>query len=165
MSKRVNTATHTDLSRRERQIMDVLYAAEEASAAEVRSQIPNPPSYSAVRALLGKLLEKRHVVYRQVGTRYLYRATMDKTAAPGNAWQRMLTTFFAGSTADAVVSLLGREGGRLTAEELDNIERQLQVLKTSKHRNTRKNTRKRAREGDVTDADETRAADPKGKDS
>jgi predicted transcriptional regulator len=120
---------HAHLSRRERQIMDALYASEEASAAEVQGRIPNPPSYSAVRALLAKLVEKGHVEFRQQGPRYLYRATLEKSAASRNAWQRLLDTFFSGSTADAVVSLLGREGDRLSADEIDAIERKLTELK------------------------------------
>ena len=123
---------HAHLSRRERQIMDALYACEEASAAEVQSRIPNPPSYSAVRALLGKLVQKGHVAYRQDGPRYLYRATLEKAAAQRNAWRRLLDTFFSGSTAAAVVSLLGREGERLTADELDAIERKVAELKASR---------------------------------
>jgi predicted transcriptional regulator len=124
---------HTHLSRLERQIMDALYASEEASAAEVQSRIPSPPSYSAVRALLGKLVEKGHVDFRREGTRYLYRATLDKSVAQRNAWQRLLNTFFSGSTADAVVSLLGREGELLSADELDAIEHKVAELKARKN--------------------------------
>lgn len=109
--------------------MDALYASGEASAAEVQSAIPTPPSYSAVRALLGKLVEKGHVSFRQEGPRYLYRATLEKAAAQRNAWQRLLHTFFGGSTADAVVSLLGREGEQLSPEELDAIEAKLAELR------------------------------------
>lgn len=127
-------STHAHLSRRERQIMDALYACEEASAAEVRTRIPDPPSYSAVRALLGKLVDKGHVAFRQDGPRYLYRATLEKTAAQRNAWQRLLNTFFGGSTADAVVSLLGREGSRMSAAELEAIERKVAELKAGKRR-------------------------------
>lgn len=109
--------------------MDALYACGEASAADVRSRIPNPPSYSAVRALLGKLVEKGHVEYRQEGPRYRYRATLEKSAAQRNAWRRLLDTFFSGSPAEAVVSLLGREGAHLSADELDAIERKVTELK------------------------------------
>lgn len=120
---------HLHLSRRERQIMDALYAAGEASAAEVRERLPNAPSYSAVRALLGKLVEKGHVAFRQNGPRYLYRATLEKSTAEQSAWQRLLDTFFAGSAVEAVVSLLGREGAHLSAEELEAIERKVAELK------------------------------------
>ena len=114
--------------------MDTLYASEEASAADVLSRIPNPPSYSTVRALLGKLVEKGHVEFRQDGQRYLYRATLEKSAAQVNAWRRLLDTFFAGSPADAVVSLLGREGERLSADELEAIERKVAELRAGRRR-------------------------------
>src|SRR5690606_41994581 len=78
------------------------------------------------------LVEKGHVAFRQDGPRYLYRATLAKSAAEGNAWRRLLDTFFSGSTADAVVSLLGREGGRLSAEELDAIERKVAELRSGR---------------------------------
>lgn len=128
-TKASSERAHAHLSRRERQIMDALYASEEASAAEVQERIPNAPGYSAVRALLGKLVEKGHVDFRRDGTRYLYRATLAKSAAQRNAWQRLLDTFFAGSTGDAVVSLLGREGDRLSEAELAAIEAKLADLK------------------------------------
>lgn len=120
---------HAHLSRRERQIMDALYACDEATAAEVQARIPNPPSYSAVRALLGKLVDKGHVAHRRDGQRYRYRATLEKSAAQRNAWRRLLDTFFGGSPADAVVSLLGREGKGLDDDELDAIERKIAELR------------------------------------
>lgn len=120
---------HAHLSRRERQIMDALYACDEASAAEVRNHLPSAPSYSAVRALLGKLVDKGHATFRRDGPRYLYRATLEKSAAQQNAWRRLLNTFFAGSPADAVVSLLGREGDTLSGDELAAIEHELARLR------------------------------------
>lgn len=125
---------HAHLSRRERQIMDVLYASGEASAAEVQAHIPNAPSYSAVRALLGKLVEKGHVEFRRDGQRYRYRATLEKAEAQRNAWQRLRDTFFSGSTADAMVALLGREGERLSDDDLAAIERQLEKVRARKGR-------------------------------
>lgn len=112
--------------------MDVLYACGEASAADVRSRIPSPPSYSAVRALLGKLVEKGHVAHRSDGPRYLYRATLEKSTAQRNAWRRLLDTFFSGSPADAMMSLLGREGEALSDAELDAIERKIAEVKARK---------------------------------
>ena len=121
--------THTHLSRRERQIMDVLYAREEASAAQVLAALPDPPSYSAVRALLRKLLDKGHVTHRRDGSRYVYRAAVAKAEARQGAVARLLKTFFAGSAADAVVNLLGSEGHHLKDEELSAIEAQLAELR------------------------------------
>ncbi len=120
---------HVHLTRRERQIMDALYAAEEATAADVHAALPNSPSYSAVRALLKKLLDKGHVAYRQDGPRYVYQPVLPKQAAQQGALARLLNTFFGGSTAAAVVSLLGQDGGRLTAEELAAIEEEIAKLK------------------------------------
>ena len=85
---------HVHLTRRERQIMDVLYAREEASAAEIQADIPDSPSYSAVRALLKKLLDKGHVVHRQNGAKYLYAPVLPKSDAKQSAIRRLLNTFF-----------------------------------------------------------------------
>jgi predicted transcriptional regulator len=136
MTRQQPDRAHAHLSRRERQIIDALYACEEASAAEVQARLPSAPSYSAVRALLAKLVDKGHAAFRQDGPRYLYRATLEKSTAQRNAWQRLLDTFFGGSTADAVVSLLGREGNRLSAEELDAIERKVAELKADRGKGT-----------------------------
>ena len=116
------SSNHTHLSRRERQIMDVLYAASEATAHEVHAGIPDAPSYSAVRALLKKLLDKGHVVYRVDGTRYVYRPVMDRGEARQGAVQRLLETFFDGSPAEAVMNLLGQGNRKLSADDLDEIE-------------------------------------------
>lgn len=120
---------HVHLTRRERQIMDVLYTMEEATASEVHKHLPDTPSYSAVRALLKKLLEKGHVAYREDGPRYVYRPVLAKGTAQQSALNRLLETFFAGSTADAVVSLLGRSKSPLSAEDIAAIEQELAKLK------------------------------------
>jgi BlaI family transcriptional regulator, penicillinase repressor len=117
--------------------MDVLYTTDEASCADVQARIPNAPSYSAVRAMLGKLVEKGHASRRQAGTRYLYRATLAKAEAQRNAWRRLLDTFFASSTAEAMVSLLGREGDTLSDDDITAIEQQLTELKARKRRRRR----------------------------
>ena len=118
-----------DLTRRERQIMDVLYAAEEATAAEIQAQLPGNPSYSTVRALLKKLLDKGDVRFRQEGPRYVYLPVVAKPQASASALQRIIDTFFGGSASAAVVNLLGREGDRLTATEIAEIEAELARLK------------------------------------
>ena len=123
---------HVHLTRRERQIMDVLYAREEAPAAEIHKALPDSPSYSAVRALLKKLLDKGHVAFRQDGPRYIYRPVLGKGTARRNALRRLLDTFFDGSRADAVVSLLGGERGNLTDEDLDTIEAELKKIREQK---------------------------------
>ena len=119
---------HVPLTRRERQIMDVLYERGEASVGEVRRALPDAPSYSAVRALMRKLLDKGHASYREEGTRYVYRPVLARNRARRSALQRVVNTFFDGSAADAVVGLLGNERN-LTEAELARIQATLEKLK------------------------------------
>jgi len=109
------------LSRRERQIMDVLYRQGEATAAEVQEQIADPPSYSAVRATLRILEEKGHVTHRRDGRRYVFAPTVPHTKARQSALTRLVATFFAGSAEQAVAALLDMSASRLTDEELDRL--------------------------------------------
>lgn len=122
---------HVHLTRRERQIMDVLYERGEASVGEVRRALPSAPSYSAVRALMRKLLDKGHASYREDGNRYVYRPVLARNRARRSALQRVVNTFFEGSAADAVVGLLGNERN-LTEEELARIQATLEKLKAPK---------------------------------
>ena len=117
------TGTEPPLSRRERQIMDVIYARGEASVAEVRDGMPDPPSYSAVRALLRILEEKGHLRHRSVGNRYIYAPTRSRRAASRSALRRLLHTFFDGSTEQAVAALLDVSPGGLSDEEMDRLRR------------------------------------------
>ncbi len=94
------------LSRRERQIMDIVYEMKEASALQVLERLPSPPSYSAVRALLRVLEQKGHLVHRQDGPRYVYVPRLAKDKARRNALAHLKQTFFDGSTADVVAALL-----------------------------------------------------------
>ncbi len=120
---------HIHLSRRERQIMDVLYAFEEASVGKIHEALPDRRSYSTVRALMKKLLDKGHVQYRQEGARYIYRPVVAKRDAERGAIARLVNTFFDGSAADAVVGLMGRQGDSLTEADLDAIEMELLRLR------------------------------------
>lgn len=122
---------HVHLTRRERQIMDVLYERGEASVGEVHSALPDAPSYSAVRALMRKLLDKGHASYREEGTRYVYRPVLAPTRARRSALDRVVNTFYGGSAAEAVVGLLGAKS-ELTPEELARIEAILAKLKAPK---------------------------------
>ena len=122
---------HVHLTRRERQIMDVLYEQGEASVGEVHRALPDAPSYSAVRALMRKLLDKGHAAYREEGTRYVYRPVLAPNRARRSAMQRVVNTFFGGSAADAVVGLLGNERN-LSDEELARIQSSLEKLKQDK---------------------------------
>ena len=114
---------HGDLSRRERQIMDVLYTNGRATAAEVQSAIPDAPSYSAVRAMLRILEEKGHVRHAQDGPRYVYCPTVPRENAKRSALRHMLHTFFDGSAEQAISALLDEQSSRLSDVELDRLAR------------------------------------------
>lgn len=109
------------LSRRERQIMDFLYQRERASVAEVMEGIEDPPSYSAVRAMLRTLEEKGRVKHIEDGRAYVYEPTMRKDAARQGALSHLLKTFFDGSTEKAVAALLDLKGPNLSEGELDRV--------------------------------------------
>jgi len=109
------------LTRRERQIMDVLHREGSATAAEIQEQIPDPPSYSAVRAALRVLEDKGHVVHERRSHRYVYSPTVPRTVAQQNAARRLLETFFAGSTSKAVAALLDASD-ELSGEELAQLQ-------------------------------------------
>ena len=109
------------LSRRERQIMDVVYERGRASAAEVREGLPDPPGYSAVRALLRVLEEKGHLEHEQEGPRYVYSPTIPRERASESALRRIVRTFFDDSTGKAVAALLDLGARDLTASELDRL--------------------------------------------
>lgn len=113
--------TPDTFSRRERQIMDVLYARGEASASEVQAAIADAPSYSAVRALLRILVEKGHVKHRLEGKKYFYAPQQPKVRAAKSAMQKVLQTFYHGSTVQAVAALLDLNDKDLTDDELEQL--------------------------------------------
>lgn len=110
-----------ELSRRERQIMDALLEAGEASAEEVRARLPEPPSNSAVRAMLARLEEKGLVAHAEKGLRYVYRPAISRQEAQRSAVSRLVRVFFDGSAAQAVTGLLGQAGAELDDAELDEL--------------------------------------------
>jgi BlaI family transcriptional regulator, penicillinase repressor len=109
-------------TRRERQIMDIIYARNEATAAEVEQALPDGPSYSAVRALLRVLEEKGFLKHRQDGLRYVYLPTEPREKASRSALKNVLKTFFEGSLANAVSSLVDARDGKISPEELKRLE-------------------------------------------
>lgn len=109
------------LSRRERQIMDVLFRRGEATVAEVLAELPDPPTYSAVRAMMRTLEEKGHTAHRQDGPRYVYQPTVPADEARDSALRRVLRTFFDGSATRAVAALIDLDGDEMTDEELDRL--------------------------------------------
>jgi BlaI family transcriptional regulator, penicillinase repressor len=110
------------LSRRERQIVDILFRHGEASAQQVQQAMQDAPSYSTVRALLARLVEKKAVGRKQEGAKYFYFVLTDKTQASEGALQRVVKTFFEGSAAKAVNALLGSANKSLTQDEIADIE-------------------------------------------
>ena len=115
------SANPRDLSRRERQIMDLLYERERASVQEVMDGIADPPSYSAVRAMLRTLEEKGRITHVEDGRAYIYQPTIRKDTARQGALTHLLKTFFDGSTEKAVAALLDLKGPRLSQAELDRV--------------------------------------------
>jgi BlaI family transcriptional regulator, penicillinase repressor len=109
------------LSRRERQIMEVLYQRGQSSAAEVREAMEDAPSYSAVRAMLRVLEEKGHVKHQAEGLKYVYAPTMNRDKAKRSAVKHLLDTFFGDSPAQVVAALLDVSSKHLSAEELDRM--------------------------------------------
>lgn len=116
---------HHDLSRRERQIVDILYTQGRATAADVQAALPDPPSYSAVRAMLRILEEKGHVRHEQDGPRYIYLPTVARDNAKRSALRHMLKTFFDGSAEQAISALLDESSARLSDRELDRLARMI----------------------------------------
>lgn len=111
------------LSRRERQIMDIIYARSHASVADVHQAMPDPPSYSTVRALMRILEDKGHLKHKTEGNRYIYLPTRSRKEASKSAARRLLQTFFGGSTEDALAALLEVSRTRATPQELDRLAR------------------------------------------
>jgi predicted transcriptional regulator len=109
------------LSRRERQIMDALYKLEAATVGEVMDLMPDPPSYSAVRATLRVLEEKGHVTHRQDGPRYLYVPTVPRDKAQSHALNHLVGTFFGGSVEQAVMALLSMPEMKVTDKDLEKL--------------------------------------------
>ena len=112
---------HTGLSRRERQIMDILYRRSRATAADVMGDLPGEPSYSTVRTQLRVLEEKGHVTHEEDGVRFVYVPAVPRRAARKSALRHLVDTFFDGSAEQVVAAVLGGESSRLSEEELNRI--------------------------------------------
>ena len=112
---------HAALSRRERQIMDILYRRGRATASEVMTDLTGEPSYSTVRTQLRVLESKGHVRHEEEGLRYVYLPALPRRTARKSALRHLVDTFFDGSVEQTVAALLGGEGARLSQDELDRI--------------------------------------------
>jgi BlaI family transcriptional regulator, penicillinase repressor len=124
-------AKHSDrnLSRRERQMMDILYQRGRATAQEIMDAMPDPPTYSAVRAKLRVLEEKGHVRHEEESLRYVYLPVVARESARKSALKHMVTTFFAGSVQDTVAALLDLSAAKLTGADLDRIAAMIEQAK------------------------------------
>ncbi|MDF2773618.1 MAG: putative transcriptional regulator [Geminicoccaceae bacterium] len=117
------------LSRRERQIMDIAYRLGSATAADVLAALPDPPSYSAVRAMLRILEEKGHLTHRDDGPRYVYSPVVPRAAARQSALRSLVRTFFDGSATQAAAALLDMSDSRLTPDEAEQLTRLIEKAK------------------------------------
>jgi len=120
---------HSTLTKRERQIMDILYRRGRATAGEVMEDLSGHPNYSTVRTQLRVLEEKGHVTHEEEGLRYVYTPAVPRSAARKSALRHLVDTFFDGSPESAVAAILGGEGSKLSDEELDRIS---ELVKKSK---------------------------------
>lgn len=122
--------TLKNLSRRERQIMDVIYRDGQATATEVLAALPDPPSYSGVRAMLRVLENKGHLRHVPDGTRYVYQPTLPRERAGRPALENVIETFFDGSAEKAVAALLDLSRSELSQAELDRLSKLIEQART-----------------------------------
>jgi len=120
------------LSRRERQIMDIIYRLERAAAADVLAALPDPPSYSSVRALLGVLESKGHLRHVKDGARYVYLPTRSRPTAGRSALRQVVQTFFAGSVEQTVATLLSVSDAPLSEDEWERLSALIDKAKEGK---------------------------------
>lgn len=120
------------LSRRERQIMEVLYELKEGSAQEVLDRVPDPPSYSSIRALIARLVKKELVEFRYEGTKHIYSPKISDKKAQKSALSRLVSTFFKGRKVNAINALLDNSADELTSIEIDMLENKIKQIKKQK---------------------------------
>jgi BlaI family penicillinase repressor len=121
----------TALSRRERQVMDILYRRGEATVAEVMAELPDPPTYSAVRSILRILMEKDLISHREDGPRYVYLPAVNTDRAADDAMKHVIRTFFDGSAQQAVAAVLRMSDAKLTDEEIDALSEKISKARVS----------------------------------
>jgi BlaI family penicillinase repressor len=114
-----------NLSRRERQIMDILFTLERASGPEIQERLPDKPSYSAVRTILRVLERKGHIRHIEEGMRYVFLPVMTREKAKKSAIERLVSTFFDGSVKAAAAAFLDPATSKLSREDLEDLERMI----------------------------------------
>ena len=118
-----------NLSRRQRQIMDILFRCGDSTAQEIQKQLPDPPSNSAVRAMLKTMVDKGYLKQRAKDFRYVYSAAMRQETAQQTALDRLVNTFFGGSPAAAASALLGMQSEQISPEELNELSKLIEKAK------------------------------------
>ena len=121
----------TALSRRERQVMDILYRRGEATVAEVMNDLPDPPTYSAVRSILRILMEKEMITHREDGPRYVYLPAVNTDRAADDAMKHVIRTFFDGSAEQAVAAVLRMSDAKLSDREISELSDRIRKARTS----------------------------------
>jgi predicted transcriptional regulator len=121
----------TALSRRERQVMDILYRRGEATVAEVMADLPDPPTYSAVRSILRILMEKEIISHREDGPRYVYLPTVNTDRARDDALKHVIKTFFDGSAGQAVAAVLRMSDAKLSDREVEQLSERIKKARIS----------------------------------
>jgi predicted transcriptional regulator len=129
MKRPAATSSAPHLSRRERQIMDVVYRLGRATVGEVMEQLTGEPAYSTVRAQLRVLEDKGHLRHEEHGLRYVYLPKVPRNVVRQSALKHLIDTFFEGSAGKAVAALLGKEGFKISEEELDRISELIEKAK------------------------------------
>lgn len=129
---RAQKKSHTQLARRERQIMEAIYNLKEASVSDVIREISDPPSYSAVRAMMRLLEEKGHLKHRQVGTKYVYKPTESREAVRKSVLKHLVSAFFDNSTENAFAALIDLNGNKMSKSEMETISDLLEKVKVTK---------------------------------
>jgi predicted transcriptional regulator len=127
---RTSRSAHTHLSRRERQIMDIVYRLGRATVGEVMEQLTGQPAYSTVRAQLRVLEEKGQLRHEEHGLRYVYLPKLSRNVARQSALRHLIDTFFEGSAGQAVAALLGKDGFKISEDELDRISELIEKAKS-----------------------------------
>lgn len=119
------------LSRRERQVMDILYRRGEATVAEVMGDLPDPPTYSAVRSILRILMEKDLITHREDGPRYVYLPSVNTERAREDALKHVIRTFFDGSAEQAVAAVLRMSDAKLSEAEIDRLRERIKSTRVT----------------------------------
>lgn len=130
MSK--ENTTHDPLSRRERQVMNIIYSRGQATAAEIHEALPDPPTFSATRAVIRTLEEKGHIVHQEQGLRYIYLPVVPADKARRSALSHLVTTFFQGSPSRLMATLLESSAAKVTEEELNQLEQMIRRARQEK---------------------------------